>query len=84
MPGHADPGASTCIPMAMGSLSYLLEGKVCALSQWHRGAGGVGAHEALLAKEKLPLGYFYFFDWLFVCFYEFCCFLYESVLGLNS
>lgn len=25
-----------------------------------------------------------FFDWLFVCFYQLCCFLYESVLGLNS
>lgn len=72
----------------MGSLRYLLERKVCALSRWHHDAGSVGtcvgAHEALLAKEKPPLGYFYFFDWLCVCFYEFCCFLYQSVLGLNG
>lgn len=64
MPGHANPVASTCIPVALGSLRYLLEGKVCALSRWHRGAGGVGtrvgAHQAPLAKEKLPLGYVYF------------------------
>lgn len=64
VPGHADPRASTCIPAAMGSLRYLLERKVCALSRWHHGAGSVGTHvgarEALLAKEKPPLGYFYF------------------------
>lgn len=55
------PWASTCIPMAMGSLCYLLEGKVCALSG---GTGThVGAHQAPLAKEKLPLGYFY---WVFL------------------
>lgn len=69
------PWASTCIPVAMGSLCYLLEGKVCALSG---GTGThVGAHQAPLAKEKLPLGYFYwvFFEGLFVCFYKLRCFL---------